>query len=357
MFISVILSALRTPPSDPGIKAVLVQAGSSETDWSLHRDSRKSVRRGGWGGGSRTVRVKAEHLEGKEEGGEIITRGWWGNWDSFKARRDHRTTDFTLKHMIFQIVLGVIMWSKNYFMNCKIGCNVPVCFVCVFFFFSFFGLTYMIRNMKQTEPCKIILPPVFETRFCMTPTPRGKQRRPIKCFCTGPLLSTGGAPMLFQPEVIVTPSKGRREGRRVGWSGWRTGAFIACLAWQRAVSAQLNSGPVCERRDWGDRSVDDFLHHESTNPPTTTHTHSQLCSDLVLTWASIWFTCPQGSPPSGFYSSLSVQLLGLAGPDREPFSISHENAKRWEIIDVFKEFTSNWIKIKLIIKQMICEQY
>lgn len=45
----------------------------------------------------------------------------------------------------------------------------------------------------------------------MTLTPRGKGEEPIKFFCTGTLLSTGVAPMLFQPEVIVTPSKGGKD--------------------------------------------------------------------------------------------------------------------------------------------------
>lgn len=36
---------------------------------------------------------------------------------------------------------------------------------------------------------------------------------PIKYFRTGPLLSTGVAPMLFHPEVIVTPFKrGKGDG-------------------------------------------------------------------------------------------------------------------------------------------------
>lgn len=41
-----------------------------------------------------------------------------------------------------------------------------------------------------------------------------EERRESKAACTGPPLSTGAAPILFQTEVIVTPTEGRRaEGR------------------------------------------------------------------------------------------------------------------------------------------------
>lgn len=41
-----------------------------------------------------------------------------------------------------------------------------------------------------------------------------EETRRIKPGCTGPALSTGAAPILFQREVTVTPTEGRRD---TGW--------------------------------------------------------------------------------------------------------------------------------------------
>lgn len=78
---------------------------------------------------------------------------------------------------------------------------------------------------------------------------------------TEPSLSTGAAPILFQTEVTVTPT----EGRRLGWSDRRTGPF-QCLF-------SPTMGCFCQVK--------------------YTHTH---CA-FTLYWparSSIWFTCPQG---------------------------------------------------------------
>lgn len=39
-----------------------------------------------------------------------------------------------------------------------------------------------------------------------------KRREVDEPACAGPCLSTGAAPILFQTEVIVTPTDGRTEG-------------------------------------------------------------------------------------------------------------------------------------------------
>lgn len=139
----------------------------------------------------------------------------------------------------------------------------------------------------------------------MTLIMRVKEERWIKPVCTGPSLSTGAAPILFQTEVTVTPTEGWR-GWRVGWSDRRTGPF------QRLFG--LTMGCFCLAKLCACVCGCDGVQGRGRNScylmEPLTHTHTQfpsltLCFDLALTWASIWFTCPQG------ISSSCCQLITL----------------------------------------------
>lgn len=78
--------------------------------------------------------------------------------------------------------------------------------------------------LLQTAACDLLWTSSDETWRSVTLIMRAKEERRIKPGCTGPSLSTGAAPILFQREVTVTPTEGWR-GWRAGWSDRRTGPF------------------------------------------------------------------------------------------------------------------------------------
>lgn len=142
----------------------------------------------------------------------------------------------------------------------------------------------------------------------MTLIMRVKEERWIKPVCTGPSLSTGAAPILFQTEVTVTPTEGWR-GWRVGWSDRRTGPFqrlfgltMGCFCLAKLCACVCGCDGVQGR---GRNSC--YL----MEPQTHTHTHSSLLSLCALTlhWPEPVSGSPvhRGSPHPAVNSSLSVQ--------------------------------------------------
>lgn len=99
------------------------------------------------------------------------------------------------------------------------------CLICISKSPRLLSETTSIRHVFLIKYISVIYSRLFESWCSMTLITRVTEKKWITPACSGAPLSTGAAPILFQTEVIVTPSEGWRDE----WSDQRTEPFSATL--------------------------------------------------------------------------------------------------------------------------------